>query len=240
MVEGVDLHYNATVPEADRLAASEFDMMGDITWLFPLSSQIILPYGPVIYASGVVSNVDKDRSQFDLTAEHYITFIRDMNAAKVDALKKTAGENTLIPSELRGHNASISLKSMFPDSPRWKHCEKPMPINGRYVSIHATLARVEREKVQNGEGLELEVAKEFMVNVELITFLGNAAAKLSASGSTSSVVDTPARDNLSEIPVSARKRLKFTANAGSPTGDGSPLPKSRTKRKASDIVAGGD
>ncbi|KAL6305852.1 hypothetical protein BKA93DRAFT_824649 [Sparassis latifolia] len=226
MVDSVDLHYTATIPEVDRLAASDFDMMGDI--LFPLPSQVVLPYGPIIYASGVVSDVDKEHSQFNVNVEHYITFIHDMNTINIDVLKKSAGNNTLIPPHLHNHTASISLKAVILDSPRWKNCDKPMPANGRHVSIHASLARVKREKVQSDVGLELEVAKEFVVNLELIAFLGNAPTKASASSATESQASG---DSIVEAPASARKRLKFTGKPRPSAGESSPLSTATTKSK---------
>ena len=73
-------------------------------------------------------------------------------------------------------NAPLLLHAMIPDSARWKKVEKPMPINGKYVSIHAILASVNRQK-ENIAGSEVEVVKGYTVHVETITFLGSATSK---------------------------------------------------------------
>ncbi|KAL6299924.1 hypothetical protein BKA93DRAFT_753070 [Sparassis latifolia] len=207
-IGGIETHYTEAVAQVDRLRVEEFDLMGDIVWLTPLPDALSPRHGPVLYAAGAASNVDKTRSQFDIDADHYISFV------------KVTGT----PPPVRNNNAVLSLHATIQDSPRWKNAKdgKPMPVNGKYVHVQGLLTRVKRVTEKDESGREFEVAKAFAMDIETIAFLGNAAAKVVAAPP---VAELPSTDT----PVSARKCLKLL-HTDSKSGGSSPL-----KRKSSTI-----
>lgn len=161
-IDGIDAQYSDAVPSEDRLTAMDFDLVGDISTLHPEPESVDLTERySFFHLAGVAFNTDK-KAQFEMAPDQYVSFVAQLGK-KTNDQDSASGPKT--NSKAKHLPAPLPIIATVQDSGKWKKA-KPVPLsNNKYVSLFATLTRVQREG---------DTASKFRVDVNDITFLGNA------------------------------------------------------------------
>ncbi|KAK6988343.1 hypothetical protein R3P38DRAFT_2573395, partial [Favolaschia claudopus] len=120
---------------SDKLAAVDYHLFGDIISLIPfgLPESFTPKYHPFVSVCGAASNVDKQNSSFDITAEQYL-------------------------SANKAYNNQFPVHFVFPDTPRWQN-KKPLPGPGKPVVVDGFLTGVERNPDRTVKHFIIDIEK---------------------------------------------------------------------------------
>ncbi|KAK7021615.1 hypothetical protein R3P38DRAFT_2629104 [Favolaschia claudopus] len=120
---------------SDKLAAVDYHLFGDIISLIPfgLPENFTPKYHPFVSVCGAASNVDKQNSSFDITAEQYL-------------------------SANKAYNNQFPVHFVFPDTPRWQN-KKPLPGPGKPVVVDGFLTGVERNPGRTVKHFIIDIEK---------------------------------------------------------------------------------
>lgn len=145
---------------SQELTASDYHIMGDIIWVcihFVICDRPLLTVSKMtpigfpegfeprqqgfVQLCGVATNINRDDATFNVEAEPYVSAVKD-----VDGIK-----------------AIFPARCLILNTARFKKY-KPIPANGRYVSVTGFLTNVELQ--------EDHTVKQFVIDIDQVIFLG--------------------------------------------------------------------
>ncbi|THU93229.1 hypothetical protein K435DRAFT_861687 [Dendrothele bispora CBS 962.96] len=132
----------------EKLEDTEYDVIGDITWLHPVNAEDA-KQRPYVDAIGTAENINREDSTFDVTAPQWTQLLR--------------------------RQEPLPIRAVIPDRARYKvqgdKMKKPIPNPNATVHISGFMTRVLPR-----EGDVEERADRFYVAVDDVTFLGRGSS----------------------------------------------------------------
>jgi len=128
---------------------TDYDIVGDIVSLIPLSEDVDPRHPPVVHLAGVAAKIDMKNGTFEMEISQWVSALREIRPT--EGITQAGG--------------SLFVSCSFPDTPRYKQ-RKPVPKKGTYVAIEGFLRNIVKK--------EDEFPEKFLIEVETIAFCGQA------------------------------------------------------------------
>ncbi|KAJ7143020.1 hypothetical protein C8R44DRAFT_866268 [Mycena epipterygia] len=140
----ISVHLARTSPNVEvfssALKPNDYHIIRNAVWLIPLGS---LTTPAFVQVCGVAINADKQDATFDIVVEQYVT--------------------------ATGRREAFPVRCLIPNTKRFEKY-KPIPGNGKYVSVTGFLDSIERNEDDD------ETIKYFIITIDQVVFLGQSAS----------------------------------------------------------------
>ncbi|KAK7034996.1 hypothetical protein R3P38DRAFT_3263828 [Favolaschia claudopus] len=179
---------------SDKLAAVDYHLFGDIISLIPfgLPENFTPKYHPFVSVCGAASNVDKQNSSFDITAEQYLS----ANEAYIN---------------------QFPVHFVFPDTPRWQN-KKPLPGPGKPVVVDGFLTGVERNPDRTVKHFIIDIEKVTFVGQGTSAPKAEPSpVKLKSNSGASSALMSTGFDEVTEQPATKKRKITLVTSDDHPT-----------------------